>query len=472
MITKTNFCQNELLLEPENTSFLSLFCLLCSFVLGEKSFVFWGKTCSYQNSKHEQRDKLQWLQFISLLVQKIFLLCRKPMALVGNTLEMWLNLLSNNGGFLMLPLTILRGRMVWPDRSSATFTSVMGNLDKRLELDKTIRHGNRSYNASLALMAAKLSYENEAFIRIIVKDRWHMEFLGFFNFYNEYHDRPSTPAFVLQDVTSDPNLIVVAFRGTGPFDARGWCTDVDISWHELEGIGKIHRGFMKALGLTKHGWSEEIERGLDKRYAYHTIRKMLRDNFHKNEKAKFILTGHSLGGALAILFVFVLILHEEVWLLMKLEGVYTFGQPRVGDKQFGEFMKTKLKKYNVKYLRYVYCNDMVPKLPYDDDNLFFNHFAPCLHYNSCYEGEIRQAETSHNYFSLSWAIPKYLIALWELIRSFIIPYMKGSDYREGWLMRLFMVIGLVIPGLPAHCLQDYNNSVRSRTLPKPVDLQL
>lgn len=107
-----------------------------------------------------------------------------------------------------------------------------------------------------------------------------------------------------------------------------------------------------------------------------------------NGDSKFILTGHSLGGALAILFVAVLILHEEEWLLDKLEGFYTYGQPRVGDQKFGEFMKDKLRKYDVRYMRYVYGNDLVPRIPYDDKSLFFKHFGPCLYFNSLYHGQV------------------------------------------------------------------------------------
>jgi hypothetical protein len=54
--------------------------------------------------------------------------------------------------------------------------------------------------------------------------------------------------------------------------------------------------------------------------------------------------------------------------------VYTFGQPRVGNKQLGDYMKEKMEEYDVKYLRYVYCYDMVPRILYDDEaDLFFEH---------------------------------------------------------------------------------------------------
>jgi hypothetical protein len=207
----------------------------------------------------------------------------------------------------------------------------------------------------------------------------------------DFLGQPSTQAMMFQDTRAQPNLIVVAFRGTNPFDPKAWQTDVDLSWFKLEGVGKIHSGFMKALGLQKDkGWPKELEQGSNQRqFAYYAIRQRLREILQKNENAKFILTGHSLGAALAILFVTVLAIHEEAWLLEKLEGVYTFGQPRVGDKQLGNYMKEKLKKYDVRHLRYVYCNDLVARIPYDDaDDLFFEHWGPCLYYNSIYKGTV------------------------------------------------------------------------------------
>lgn len=270
------------------------------------------------------------------------------------------------------------------------------------------------------------------------------------------------------DTWSDPELIVVAFRGTDPFNADAWRTDLDISWFELPNVGKIHSGFVKALGLQPNNtWPNQIQQNPSKKYAYFSIKEALKLKLQKNDKAKFIVTGHSLGGALAVLFVAGLAIHEESFLMEKLEGIYTFGQPRVGDEKFGNFMKDKFDKLNVRYLRYVYCNDLVPRIPHDDKTLLFKHFGPCLYYNSLYKGMVLGEEPNKNYSSLMWLIPKYLNAFWELFRGFIIPYVKGKEYQEGWFLKMFRMVGLVLPGLAAHGPQDYVNLTRLGPLLTP-----
>ncbi|XVE55884.1 hypothetical protein DITRI_Ditri03aG0193000 [Diplodiscus trichospermus] len=356
---------------------------------------------------------------------------------------------------------IFAGKFRWPDKSSATFTSAIGNIDTRVELDKNIKPDDKNYKASLSIMAAKISYENETFIKTKITEQWKMKFLKFYNFWNDFQKRNSTQAFMLQDTSCNPNLIVVAFRGTEPFNADNWRTDVDLSWYKLKDLnwGKTHRGFMEALGLQKNGWPKEIQQSTDL-YAYYTLREKLTEVLKENQGAKFILTGHSLGAALAILFAAVLMLHEEIWLLERLDGVYTFGQPRVGDEKFGEITVEKMRNFDLKYFRYVYSNDMVPRIPFDDKPLLFKHFGPCLYFNSFYRGKVLPAEPNKNYFSLSWVLPTMVNASWELLRGFILPYILGPDYKESWFLRMWRMIGLLLPGISAHAPQDYDNLTR------------
>lgn len=39
-------------------------------------------------------------------------------------------------------------------------------------------------------------------------------------------------------------------------------------------------------------------------------------------------------------------------------------------------------------------------------------------------------------------------------------YTYGPEYKEGWFSLMTRVVGLVLPGISAHCPTDYVNSVR------------
>ncbi|XP_028947797.2 triacylglycerol lipase OBL1-like [Malus domestica] len=372
------------------------------------------------------------------------------MAMIGRGIEICLNLFSSTQNLVGLFKNLLRGEDIVPKKDSRTFLSFIGNLDKRVELDKSIKHGDVRYNAALSMMASKISYENKFYIETTVQDHWKMEFIGSYDFRNDYQGKSTTQACILRDRNADHDIIVVAFRGTEPFDADAWCTDFDISWYQLEGVGKIHGGFMKALGLQRDvGWPEpenikQVDAGPGG-LAYYAIRDMLKKLLLENERAKFIVTGHSLGGALAILFPAVLTFHkgnDSKLLLERLEGVYTFGQPRVGDKVFGEYMEKKMIQHKINYFRFVYGNDLVPRLPYDDKALMFKHFGNCIYSNREYELQVLPEEPNKNYFSPEKVIPMVANVFGELKRSFTIPYMKGPDYKEGRFLKMVRLMGL------------------------------
>lgn len=69
-------------------------------------------------------------------------------------------------------------------------------------------------------------------------------------------------------------------------------------------------------------------------------------------------------------------------------------------------------------------------------------------------------EPNKNYFGLRYLIPAYVNAWWELIRSFIMDSMYGTEYMEGWLSVVLRVVGLILPGISAHNPTNYVNSIR------------
>jgi len=49
--------------------------------------------------------------------------------------------------------------------------------------------------------------------------------------WSAFQESKLTQAFVFKTSSTNPDLIVVSFRGTEPFEAADWCTDLDLSWY-------------------------------------------------------------------------------------------------------------------------------------------------------------------------------------------------------------------------------------------------
>ena len=241
------------------------------------------------------------------------------------------------------------------------------------------------------------------------------------SFYVDPAESNTTQAFVFTDKPDDASIIFLAFRGTEPFNTTDWCTDFDFAWFDLrdwrnDWEGGLHIGFLEALGLVNRDkkWTMETLQenirnktpyasGLsrpnmlkprlngDKLLAYDAITQDIEALLQANPNAKFYVSGHSLGGALALTFASMLILMRSKGdtILEKLSGVYTFGQPRICNGKFSDTLNNKMQELNVDYYRIVYCNDMVCRVPFDDDVFKFKHAGhKCFYYNSMFEEKV------------------------------------------------------------------------------------
>ncbi|XP_047317027.1 triacylglycerol lipase OBL1 isoform X2 [Impatiens glandulifera] len=495
------------------------FLVLADIASGNKFIETSNEDCVMGRDTWDHR----WVIFISIIVRKIIAFFGKPMEWTGYCFEFFLNLISDNGNILRLLLNLLQGKAVIPKRGSETFISVIGHLDGRIDLlllhkkttsstaieeeedDDTSASlwrrvlqqplNNNTSLMDLCIMTSKLAYENAKVVRNVVNQHWKMHFVDFYNCWNDYQKEKSTKVFIMSDKAEDASLIVIGFRGTEPFNVDNWSTDFDYSWYEIPKLGKVHMGFIEALGLgnradistfdqavllkdnnnnnvLKEEEKESPSSGSNsssssspemvERSAYYAVRSKLKSMLKQHEKAKFVVTGHSLGGALAILFPTVLVLHKEKEVMERLAGVYTFGQPRVGNRELGRLMEEEDMIGRSRYLRVVYCNDIVPRLPLDNKTFLYKHFGVCLYYDSLFveKNMDQDDEPNPNYFGFQFLIPEYFNAVWELIRSITMGCRYGPDYRETWLSLLLRVAGLAFPGLSAHAPSNYVDSIR------------
>lgn len=139
----------------------------------------------------------------------------------------------------------------------------------------------------------------------------------------------STQAFI----THHDEVVLIAVRGT--MELADWWRDADAEQVPFEeGAGKVHHGFYE---------------------AYKALKKFVRDyldRFYNGQK--IIITGHSLGGAIALLL-------AEALRCDKTQRhdvlLYTYGSPRVGDADFVAAAAP------LAHHRMVNNNDLIPGVP-------------------------------------------------------------------------------------------------------------
>lgn len=126
---------------------------------------------------------------------------------------------------------------------------------------------------------------------------------------------------------SDESMLVVAFRGTQP-KINDVLTDLKLSLEPAEGGGRLHEGFNE---------------------AFYKISNDIKDDLKKYPNIPIYMTGHSLGGALAVIA-------TKYLSSDSLGATYTYGAPRIGDTEFFKDVKTPV-------YRVVNAGDAVPRVP-------------------------------------------------------------------------------------------------------------
>ncbi|KAF2300881.1 hypothetical protein GH714_017998 [Hevea brasiliensis] len=152
------------------------------------------------------------------------------------------------------------------------------------------------------------------------------------------------------------------------------------------------------------------------------------------------------------MFPAVLEIQDEVDFLQRMLNVYTFGRPRIEDNNLFKFMESHLNYPFTKYFRVVYCNNLVPRVPFDASICHYKHFG---------EYWRRGAKPKFLWFEINHPkFPMHLNAIYELFRSFLPPIIYGKEYKETWASKSFRVMGILPPGIAGHSPVEYVNSVK------------
>ncbi len=163
-------------------------------------------------------------------------------------------------------------------------------------------------------------------------------------------DVAETQGFVCRrNVPDEPSYIVIAFRGTEK-KFSDWLTDARAIPTSM-GKTKVHTGFMEAFSVITDQDGQTVE---------DRVKSIINAPEVKDGDGKplpLFITGHSLGGALALL--------ATKLLASNINGAcYTFGAPRLANYEY--FAKLKTPVYRI-----VNSSDIVPRVPPGAANIVF-----------------------------------------------------------------------------------------------------
>lgn len=233
--------------------------------------------------------------------------------------------------------------------------------------------GFQKQNAYILARMSQIAYEKDQ-----TKARNAIQELGIKADHVIFFDQRDTQAILV----ADHDKIIVAFRGSEPV-LGDWMTNAKVR-KTSTACGDVHRGFYAALNTIWLDMEDAIE-DIRNDYLY-----QLKDNQTRIPPTLWF-TGHSLGGALATLATALCKFKEDAILV---NGLYTYGQPRVGSEKFANFFNTALKDRS---FRVVNNNDIVTRVPLSMFN--YSHVGQLRYFD--HQGDLRN-DTDLSWWNSFW----------------------------------------------------------------------
>lgn len=164
--------------------------------------------------------------------------------------------------------------------------------------------------------------------------------------------------------SNEAKLAIISFRGTEPGEIMNWLVDLNINTEKLHLGGKatanVHRGYIDALVNLM----PKVKKWVDG-YVF---------GFGQVPKDwKLVFTGHSMGGAFAILAA--TLVFKEGWERQP-DAVVTFGAPRVADEALSNWWEQQ--GLCDKLLRINVYNDIVHQVPFAKQAITSEFWLKCF----------------------------------------------------------------------------------------------
>jgi hypothetical protein len=144
------------------------------------------------------------------------------------------------------------------------------------------------------------------------------------------------------------NVGVLSFRGTELINVVSWLTDASVQPKNFLSMGRVHGGFQRNLRAI---WDDLAA----------SISAAVHDQDERRRLRALYITGHSLGGAMAVVAAATIFGDDRFaeWRPL-IRGIYTYGQPMVGDREFARSCEAR---FGDLLFRHVYAHDLVPRMP-------------------------------------------------------------------------------------------------------------
>lgn len=187
-------------------------------------------------------------------------------------------------------------------------------------------------------------------------------------------------AFFLQ--SEDGREGILCFRGTEPRNAINWLTDASVHVEPVPGLGSVHGGFYRNVVFIWH----RVEAAVEEALAGARLHDGGGEQTQLPPLEDLYITGHSLGAAMAVVAAAKIFDSDRYreW-KRRIRGIYTYGQPMVGDAEFAEIAE---RRFGQLLFRHVYSHDLVPRLPPISTGLF-------VHFGQEFRGSATGWQPSH-----------------------------------------------------------------------------